>query len=40
MKMDLQRIGSRQRDNAHHFQAESEELDHIAKEVSITKLKH
>ena len=33
MKMDLERIGSRHRDNSHHFQAESEALDQIAKEV-------
>lgn len=33
MKMDLERIGSRTRDNSHHFQAESEALDQIAKEA-------
>jgi hypothetical protein len=34
MKMDLERIGARQRaGNAHQFAAESEELDQIAKEV-------
>lgn len=34
MKMDLERIGSRHRDNSHHFAAESEALDQIAKEVN------
>ncbi len=34
MKMDLERIGSRHRDNSHSFQAESEALDQIAKEVN------
>ena len=33
MKMDLERIGGRHRDNSHHFAAESEALDQIAKEV-------
>jgi len=33
MKMDLERIGSRHRDNSHHFAAESEALDQIAKEA-------
>lgn len=33
MKMDLERIGSRHRGNSHQFNAESEELDQIAKEV-------
>ena len=37
MKMDLERIGSRHRDNSHHFAAESEALDQIAKEVKIVK---
>lgn len=31
--MDLERIGSRHRDNSHHFAAESEALDQIAKEA-------
>ena len=31
--MDLERIGGRHRDNSHHFAAESEALDQIAKEV-------
>ena len=35
--MDLERIGSRHRDNSHHFAAESEALDQIAKEVKIQK---
>ena len=35
MKMDLERIGSRHRDNSHHFAAESEALDQIAKEVKL-----
>ena len=38
MKMDLERIGSRHRGtgtNSQHFAAESEELDQIAKEVSL-----
>lgn len=39
MKMDLERIGSRQRDNSQHFAAESQALDQIAKEVS-TKASH
>ena len=38
MKMDLERIGSRHRDNSHHFAAESEALDQIAKEVRVIKL--
>lgn len=39
MRMDLERIGSRRhRDNSHHFQAESEALDQIAKEVRVQKL--
>ncbi len=38
MKMDLERIGSRHRDNSHHFAAESEALDQIAKEASVTLL--
>lgn len=33
MKMDLERIGGRHRDNSHHFAAESEALDQIAKEA-------
>ena len=33
MKMDLERIGSRHRDNSHVFAAESEALDQIAKDV-------
>jgi len=33
MKMDLARIGSRHRDNSHHFAAESEALDQIAREA-------
>ncbi|TRY79396.1 hypothetical protein TCAL_05799, partial [Tigriopus californicus] len=33
MKMDLERIGSRQRDNSQHFAAESQALDQIAKEA-------
>ena len=35
MKMDLETkgIGGRHRDNSHHFAAESEALDQIAKEV-------
>ena len=37
MKMDLERIGSRHRDSTNHFAAESEALDQIAKEVSVTK---
>ena len=38
MKMDsgLETIGGRRRDNSHHFAAESEALDQIAKEVSGT----
>ena len=35
MKMDLERIGGRHRDNSHHFAAESEALDQIAKEVKV-----
>jgi len=31
--MDLERIGGRHRDNSHHFAAESEALDQIAKEA-------
>eukprot|EP00095_Tigriopus_kingsejongensis_P010959 maker-scaffold129_size324999-snap-gene-1.24 protein:Tk10959 transcript:maker-scaffold129_size324999-snap-gene-1.24-mRNA-1 annotation:"leucine-rich repeat flightless-interacting protein 2" len=31
--MDLERIGSRQRDNSHQFDAESQELDQIAKQA-------
>ena len=38
MKMDLERIGSRHRDSTNHFAAESEALDQIAKEVSVTKI--
>ena len=36
MKMDLETkgIGGRHRDNSHHFAAESEALDQIAKEVN------
>ena len=33
--MDLERIGGRHRDNSHHFAAESEALDQIAKEVRV-----
>ena len=33
MKMDMERIGTRHRDNSHHFAAESEALDQIAREV-------
>jgi len=40
MKMDLERIGGRHRDNSHHFAAESEALDQIAKEVNDQKLQH
>ena len=39
MKMDSgleTSIGGRRRDNSHHFAAESEALDQIAKEVSRT----
>ena len=40
MKMDLETkgIGGRHRDNSHHFAAESEALDQIAKEVSSKEL--
>ena len=38
MKMDLERIGGRHRDNSHHFAAESEALDQIAKEVNDHKI--
>ena len=33
MKMDLERIGGRHRDNSHVYAAESEALDQIAKDV-------
>ena len=37
MKMDMERIGTRHRDNSHHFAAESEALDQIAREVMLDK---
>ena len=37
--MDLERIGSRHRDNSHTYVAESEALDQISKVVSTGKLK-
>ena len=40
MKMDLERVGGRHRDNSHSFQAESEALDQIAKEVSVQDRDH
>ena len=42
MKMDLETkgIGGRHRDNSHHFAAESEALDQIAKEVKPPQRTH